>query len=117
MRPLATNQNILAWLGAYSPSETVRLCKKLSYSMFTFAIFLVSLCALTSSTIFFVQYASVNLEDSLYALFQIFAYLSVAYMIIVTFFLGPKITSILKTITKIYKSCKYYFGFFFINSI
>lgn len=73
MRPLKMNRRILAWLGAYSLDETAGTCKKFAYALFTFIIFLVSVCALSSSLIFFARNASVNLEDSLYALFQIFA--------------------------------------------
>lgn len=117
IRPLAMNRRILAWLGAYSLDETAGTCKKFAYILFTFIIFLVSVCALSSSAIFFGQYVSVSLEDSLYALFQICAYLSMGYVIIITPFLRQKIKMILKTLTEIHKSSKrFFFSFSNVNS-
>lgn len=103
MRPLETHQRIISWLGAHSLGDSAGFCETLPYYAFTFAICLMCLCALTSSFIFFGQNVTVNLEDSLYALFQIFAYLSAFDLIIVTPFLRRRFRAIFETLSEFHK--------------
>lgn len=106
MRPLSTNQRMLKWL-CVCPLEArdsqwmKPLC--IIFSLITFAA--VAGCVL-SSIVFFSTNISTDLEESLYALFQISAFSGVAYMAIVAFIERNKITAFLETLTKIYNTRK-----------
>lgn len=82
------------------------LWKKLFYVTFSLTFFSANLSGLLSSVAFFVENISTNLEESLYAFFQISAFSGLTYMCIVAFLLRSRITAFLGTLSKIYDTCK-----------
>lgn len=99
-----TSQKMLTWICVYPADETVSKFKRATYA-FAYAFILISnLCVLASSVAFFLKYVSVDLEQSLYAVFQITAYGSMTYLIIVSFLLRSKIPLVFDDLAKIYEA-------------
>lgn len=64
--------------------------------------------ACVASIVFFIKFVSIDLEESLYAIFQIGASIVAVYIAIVAYFLQHKINGIFKGLTAIYGKCKYF---------
>lgn len=64
------------------------------------------MCAVIASAIFFLKFVSVDLNQSLYAMFQIAAYTNVTYIYIAAFLLRHKITAVFDSLTEIYEESK-----------
>lgn len=71
MKPLETNRSVLIWFCLYPFDKNMKLHLKLLYTIFALSIFLMNVCALVSSIVFFFKFLSINLEESFYSLFQI----------------------------------------------
>lgn len=67
---------------------------------------MIIICAVIASGIFFLEYRSIDLETSLYALGQIAAYLNVLYMFVIIFLSRPKIKKIFNDLENIYDKCE-----------
>lgn len=74
--------------------------------MFTSAIILIAFSALIASLVFFLKRVSYDLNESLYALFQIIGMSSVLYMFMVMLFLRHKMHTIFEILADIYEACK-----------
>lgn len=109
MHPLPTNQRMLTWI-CVSPLES-RDSKWMKPFCVIFALttFLAVLSCVLSSVIFFSSNVSIDVEESLYALFQISAFSGVAYMAIVAFYSRKKINAFLETLTAIHDERKHIF--------
>lgn len=69
MKPLETSKRVLTWFCIFSEENTTKrqLLAHLSFSIFvSVSVF----CGALASAIFAIKYISTNLEDSLYAIFQ-----------------------------------------------
>lgn len=106
MLPLPTNQRVLTWLCVRPMDADENQWKKLFYIAFTITFLTIDLTGLFSSIAFFLINISIDLEESLYALFQISAFLGLTYMCIVAFLLRYKITAFLGTLSQIYDARK-----------
>lgn len=109
MRPLPTNQRMLTWICVCPLESRDSKWMKPFCVIFALTTFLaVSSCVL-SSVIFFSSNVSKDVEESLYALFQISAFSGVAYMAIVAFYSRKKINAFLETLTAIHDERKHIF--------
>lgn len=106
MLPLPTNQRVLTWLCIRPMNTDENRWKKLFYIMFSITFVSIDLTALFSSIAFFFINISIDLEESLYALFQISAFSGLTYMCIVAFLLRNEITVFLGTLSQIYDARK-----------
>lgn len=106
MLPLPTNQRVLTWLCIRPMNTDENRWKKLFYIMFSITFVSMDLTGLFSSVAFFLINISTDLEESLYALFQISAFSGLTYMCIVAFLLRNEITAFLGTLSQIYDARK-----------
>lgn len=108
MKPLKTNQQVLTWLGVCRAADTVSIPKKLIYIFAAFFGFSVVFTSLSASVAFFVKFVQIDLEESLYALFQIASFSGLSYIILTAFIMRNKINGIFNRLSHIYDACKLY---------
>lgn len=102
MKPLVTNKNVLTWLCILPAQEQTNKRMKLIYIAFTFTLSITCFCGLASSLAFMMEYLSTNLENCLYALFQVAADASAFYMVMVALFLRHKMAALFDNLSEIY---------------
>lgn len=102
MKPLVTNAKVLTWLCILPAQEQINRRMKLIYIAFTFTLSITCFCGLVSSLAFMMEYLSTNLEDCLYALFQVAADSSALYMVLVALFLRHKMAALFDKLSEIY---------------
>lgn len=105
MKPLATSQRLFTWLCLLPPRENTSSWEKRFYVAFVLAIVLVVLSAFLSSLLYFINFKSVNMKDSLIALSSVFASVSIANSIVVAFFLHHEIPPLFGKLSDIYEKC------------
>lgn len=110
MKILETNIGILTWLGVYSAEENESLWKKRAYKAFSLMVFVINVFGLTSSTLFFIQIATVDLETALLGLVQLVGCANALYITVITQLLRHKITSSIEKLTEIYRTRKIRLG-------
>lgn len=106
MKPLLTNQKVLMWLCIYPVNENASKFVKLARVAFTFLVIITELFGLIASVVFFMKFFSVDLEKSLYTIFQIVALISNLYMFVVLCGYRYKIIDVFKHLTEIYNASK-----------
>lgn len=102
MEILSTIKLTLTWLWVYRAEENTFWLLKLAHALFGFTVFATVASMTMGSMIFFARFASVDLEQSLYALFQISAFLGLSYVLIVAYLLRNEVTDIVKSLDDIY---------------
>lgn len=108
MKPLATNQRVLIWF-CVCPDESSSNRQKLAHIAFTTAVVVSIFFCYIPSIEFFVKFVSIDLKDSLYALFQVSALSYAIYTVIFVYFSRQKFIAIFENLSKIYNECKAYF--------
>lgn len=104
MKVLARSQQVLMWLCVCPASETTQF--KAKYILFSFGVLGTLICALASSIVFSIKFASSNLEAALHALFVIAALFTVVISNIIMFFLRKKMMGIFGQLSEIYEASK-----------
>lgn len=104
MRPLQTPQKIFVLFCVY-PADEVGW-KKIACGIFTTALIISNICGFLSSAVFFLNYVSVDLEISLYALFTVFGFLISIYADLFVFFSRHKIYNVFTKLSDIYETSK-----------
>lgn len=105
--PLITCQRVLTWISVCPVAKNTSIWKRILFKLFPLVIFITDLAGLIASVVFFYRFISTNLEECLYAVFQIAGLLGMANSIIVTFIRRHKIPLIFKSLADIYKYSKY----------
>lgn len=105
MKPIERIREIFTWLCLKSFDETITFGWKALYTLCGSTVFLSNVYALITSVGFFLKFLSVDVEECLFTLFQIFGYLGVIYATVAIFLQRDKITKIFQTLTDIYKQC------------
>lgn len=77
----------------------------------TIAIISIELCAFISSLVFFLKNVSIDLEVSLYAMFQMIAIFGLLYMVVPGLIMQRKMAAMFQTLSKIYDESEYLFEF------
>lgn len=106
VKPMAINKRVLIWLCMYPVDNPTNTRTKLFYVIFSFFIFASILSGFLSALTFFLKFVTINLEESLYAFFQVVACFSGIYMMIITILLlRSKMGEIFDEFFKIYDKC------------
>lgn len=106
MKPLNTSQKLLTWLSIYPNENGTRKCNKsLSILLISFII-VIEISFFVSSCFFVEENLSGNVEESLYALFQISGAIALIYSLIVSFYSRKNITAFFKSLANIYEASK-----------
>lgn len=103
MKPLETNQQILTFLCIF---PTTNKCKRRIYIVLSVFLLVIEICGLASSATFVLNHISTDLEEAIYAIFQVAAFSGLIYMIIVTIILRNKIIDFFRTLSKICETSK-----------
>lgn len=106
MKPLETNKKVLTWLSICPLDKNANWNQKLVRIAFSFVFIGNQVVAFAGSLTFFLKYVSVDLEQCLYALFQLAAEVSVMYMLTIAFVQRYKITALFDNLSKIYDASK-----------
>lgn len=106
MKPLVMNQRVLTWLCVFPMHESAAMKEKLTCIVFSIGVILTIFSGLIGSVIFFLKFVSTDLEESLYALFQIAAIFSTSNAIVVAVQMRHRIPTMFKNLTTIYEKCK-----------
>lgn len=107
MKPLETNQRVLIWLGVLRAPDTTNIFMKIFHILTTFIAFSIVLTSLSASVTFFLRYVRIDLEESLYALFQIASFSGLSYIIMFAFVMRNRTNVIFDKLTQIYNECKH----------
>lgn len=109
MKPLKTSQQIFALLCAHPTEEDNEKLPKICYSIFSATVFTLLLTAVVSSIAYFVKFVSIDLESSLYALFQIVATWPMLNGMSIVFFMKFKMRALFENLQNVYEKCWYFF--------
>lgn len=101
MKPLVTNQRVLAWFNVCPVEETASKNEKMWCVVFSVIVPMFELIVLIGSVLFFVKNWSINIEDALLALFQIDIAILTIYITIAEYILQKKISDIFGKLTEI----------------
>lgn len=104
MKPLESTRRALIWLCVISDGAS-SIWKKMANIAFTILLLLFFVTGFTTSIIFFLKFVSIDLEEALYALFQIAGTTDGLYIMTVGYLTRRKINRALESLTKIYHAC------------
>lgn len=106
MIPLATNRRILLWMSVYQSEEEISWQDRCAHCSFTALINFGNFISILFSLAFIIENVATDFEESLFAVLQIFAPVSVLYITIILLILRNEITEIFKTISIIHETCE-----------
>lgn len=104
MNPLETTQKVMKWLCMCAPHPTEKTSKKVAYVLCLSIGITAYLGMIASSVAFFVKYVSIDVGESLYALYQI-AVSGMLYVVIVAILMRYRIDALFQNLAMIYKKC------------
>lgn len=107
MKPLAMNQRMLALLCVLPIDEAATIKEKLACFLFSSVAIFTIYTSLTSSAVFFVKFVSIDLEESLYSLFQVASIFATANAIGIAALMRHRIPPMFANLTKIYDERKF----------
>lgn len=113
MKPLFSTKKLFIWLCACSATETDSQLNRLIYIIFTLIAIITNMTCMLSSAVYFVNFVFIDLEDSLYALYQFSGILGATSAIIITIAKRQEITNTFKNLEDICKESK----LFYINKL
>ncbi|XP_055309901.1 odorant receptor 47a-like [Sitodiplosis mosellana] len=102
MIPLKTTQRVLMWLCIVSFDNKFSMKAKIRSIALSFAVGGMIFAQLVASATFFLKFHSTDLESSLYAVYQIFAWMPILYIFAIALLSRRKITAVLAEMTNIY---------------
>lgn len=105
MKPLLTCQRVFSWIYIDSVDEIQIWWQKLIKIVIKCFLPIIPVCALILVSVSFFKSLSIDIEQSLYSLFQIAASLISLNAGLVIYFTGYKISDVFRCMTKIYKTC------------
>lgn len=104
MKPLAGIQMVLSWISVYPVKEETAKWKRFIFKAFPLVLIVGNLTGLASSSVYFFEFFSFDLESSLYALFQIAGQLNMTNAIVATFAVRHRIPPMFKSLENISNS-------------
>lgn len=102
MKPLATSHQVMTWLSMCPPDKSTSKIKRMCYIGCTLIVGVIPFIGLLASIAFFVEFMAADVENSLYAIFQVAAELSMLNVIIVGVINRHHIANIFTELSKIY---------------
>lgn len=106
MEPLKTNRQVLTWLSVFPPEKDTSNWQRRRYSIVTVLVLLLNLAGFTATSTFIVKNASVDLATALFGMIQLPITANTAYGIVTAILLRHQITTFIKNLSNIYKTCK-----------
>lgn len=106
MKPLPTNQQMLTWFFLLH-NKNSSIWMKMGYIGFSLINFGLLLCHVIASVVFASKFVSIDLERSLYAIYQFFCWTPIIYMFLVALHSRHKITAFIDELSKIYNASMY----------
>lgn len=107
MQPLKTNRRILVWLCLCSESETRSKFQKSLSVLLTSIVVASFVVGLISSVTYLWRFLSIDLQGSLFALYQTVGFFDILYAFIVMFISRHKIEAIFNNLEQIYRDCEF----------
>lgn len=107
MKPLITCQRVFAWFYIDSVVQIEIWWHKLIKIAIELCLPIIPVCALFLVSVSFFKSLSLDIEESLYSLFQIAASLISLNACLVIYFTGNKISNVFRRIENIYKTCEW----------
>lgn len=107
MEPLVTNKRFLILFCGCSADEKIVNWQKWVNWTFTLTTFIGFIFGIYASVGFFFAHVSIDLEKSLYAIFQISAMGCAAYLIVFVYFSRRKIAHVFDDLREIYRKSKW----------
>lgn len=105
MKALSMNRNVLIWIGMCSAGEGTKKWQKIAFQLIGFTFFMLMVLSVIISGAFLVKFLSIDMEESLFAVFQIVIAGGTWYMIIFAYLLRKKFAAIFDGLQKIYDTC------------
>lgn len=107
MKPLVTNQRVLSWLCVCPVDKNTNKWQKLVYKIFTISLAILMMGIFVSSSMFFWKFMAVDVEEALYAVYQVMGSTCLLYiMFIVVCFSRSKLNVTFSKLSDIYKASK-----------
>ena len=103
MDPLPTTQRMLTWFYLLQDSNSTR-CQKFAYITFSLFNLAFVVAHVTASLIFVWKFVAVDLERSLYAIYQFFCWSPLIYMFVAALQSRHEITALIGELTLIYNA-------------
>lgn len=116
LSPLKTTKKILIWICVYPLSPTTTTKSTKYWRMIFFLILnVLNMNGLIASAVYFLKFASTDLESALYAFFQVDTLAATAYTNIDLLLSRHQIAAIFDELVRIFHTCKYSFIFIFLK--
>lgn len=106
MKPLETMQRLLIWFCVFPAEEGTSELRKLIYIAFSVIGLISSIIGVVSSAVYTIEFLSIDLENSLYAVFQFAAASGTFYTAIVAFIYRRRVHGIFTALEKLYRKCE-----------
>lgn len=106
MKVLVTTQRVLSWISLCSAEEPTNKWWKLVFKIFPVVLLAANVTGFAASAAFFIKFIAVDLEESLYAVYQLSGHLGMFNMIIVSIILHKEIAGIFESLQRIYNESK-----------
>lgn len=103
MQPFSTFKNILVLLNILPSSDGTNLRAKIFNFSFSCFVLITLFLSFLSSSVYFFKFVKSDMENSLYALWQIFAYISPIYTWIAAYLMQKRFINVFTQIEDIYK--------------
>lgn len=108
MKPLKMAQRVFVWL-SICPCDAKNEWKRMFYIIFSLTVGGMLFAQLVTSGLYFMEFHSEDLESSLYAIYQIFAWMPILYIYVGAFMSRHRIRNVLTGMEEIYDKSKHFF--------
>lgn len=105
MKPLETTKQVFTWLCIYC-ADYNSISERITCILFTFSVFTFNACISIASVVFIVKNISIDLENSLTAVFQIAVFSGLLYVMTAAVLLRYRITALFGGLQTIYDQSK-----------
>lgn len=106
MEPLVTTKRMLIWFHGYHSEECTSIRKKLPHFSFTLIVLLNLLSSWLTSFFYIIQFMSIDVEGSIYAIYANGVVISGFYILIVIYLMRFQNRDVFEGLANIYKECK-----------
>lgn len=107
MKFLATNQCLLVWLCFCADNECHSKWKRLARITFSLVVFIFSVSCFPASVAYVSKFRRTNLEESLFALFQVAASVGCIYFAVHAYYFRYRFAKLFQTLSNICAECKW----------
>lgn len=105
MKPLVTDQRVLTWLCLLPPKGNISKGRKRLFILLVLGIIIANLTVFSSSLMYVIKYASIDLQETLVGLCQTIGVIPMTNSIGIAFMLRHKIPPVFEKLSEIYDKC------------